>query len=80
MARKDQVRELRRKYERDTFGSGGRTAVGADGKASAGYLAYLENFVAERLVPLKVTTKPRYEQQSLFGKNKFEKVIGRKAT
>lgn len=76
MARKEQVVALRRKWE---TGKGNRTAVSMEGKASAAYLQYLENFVADREVPLKVTTRPRYKQETLFGKNKFEKVIGKEA-
>lgn len=73
MARKEQITALRRKWE---TGKGNRTAVSMEGKASAAYLAYLENFVADREVPLKVTTKPRYKQESLFGRNKFDSTIG----
>lgn len=62
MARKEQIEALRRTWE---TGKGNRTAVSPEGKASAGYFVYLENYTAERVVPLKVTRKPR--QTKLFG-------------
>lgn len=53
-------RALRAAYERDSFGTGGRTAVGADGKPTARYFEMLEEAVASmKGCPILRKTDPK---------------------
>lgn len=77
MATTEQRRELRRKFEKDSFGSGGRTAVLTNGKPSQEYFEWLEHMVAGNYRDPKPIKVSRYKQGRLFGPNKFDKSIGR---
>ncbi len=72
MATRVQIEKLRDKFEFDSFGTGGRTALTANGKPTMDYFEWLEHWVAAHYYepkPVKVS-KAKQERINFFTRGK----------
>lgn len=72
MATRKQIDDLRAKYEKDSFGTGGRSATKSDGRLTEQYAEWLEHWVAAHYYepkPVKVS-KAKQERINFFTRGK----------